>query len=69
MAEVKAGEESPAEDFEYSVNEDGESVSITKYVGDGGDVVIPSVIDGKKVTIIGSKWAAVYFLTMRPLPQ
>ena len=59
--EVKAGEESPAEDFEYEVNGDGESVTITKYVGSGGDVVIPSVIEGKRVTNIGS--AAFYLCT------
>ena len=39
------------EDFEYSV--DGDTVTITEYKGNGGDVVIPSEIDGKKVTAIG----------------
>ena len=39
------------EDFEYSV--EGETVTITEYKGHGGDVVIPSEIDGKKVTAIG----------------
>ncbi len=39
------------EDFEYSV--DGDTVTITEYKGKGGDVVIPSEIDGKKVTAIG----------------
>ena len=39
------------EDLEYSV--DGDSVTITEYKGNGGDVVIPSEIDGKKVTAIG----------------
>ena len=39
------------EDFEYSV--DGDSVTVTEYTGEGGDVFIPSEIDGKKVTAIG----------------
>ena len=39
-------------DYEWEENEDG-SVTITGYTGDGGDVVIPSVIDGKPVTSIG----------------
>ena len=39
------------EDFEYSV--DGDTVTVTEYTGEGGDVVIPSEIDGKKVTAIG----------------
>lgn len=38
-------------DLEYSV--DGDTVTITEYTGKGGDVVIPSEIDGKKVTAIG----------------
>lgn len=41
-------------DYEYEVNEDGNSVTITKYNGGGGDVVIPSEIEEKKVTGIGA---------------
>ena len=33
VAEVKAGEESPVEDFVYSVNEDGESVTTPICIG------------------------------------
>lgn len=40
-------------DYTYTVNEDGNSVTITKYTGEGGEVNIPSEIDGKKVTSIG----------------
>jgi len=40
-------------DYEYEVNTDGVSVTITKYKGSGGDVTIPSEIDGKAVTEIG----------------
>lgn len=45
-------------DFEYEVNEDGNSVEITGYAGSGGDVVIPAEIDGREVTSI--RWAAFY---------
>ncbi len=40
-------------DFEYEVNLDETTVTITKYLGEGGDVVIPSTIDGYSVTGIG----------------
>lgn len=50
-----ASEPKSAEDeFNYETNEDGNSVTITGYRGDGGDVIIPSEIGGKKVTAIGS---------------
>ncbi len=45
--------EAPASDFEYKENYGGESIAITKYKGKGGDVIIPTEIDGKKVTSIG----------------
>lgn len=38
-------------DYEYEENEEG--VTITKYNGSGGNVVIPSEIDGRKVTEVG----------------
>ena len=41
----------PASAFEYT--SDGESVTITKYVGEYADVVIPSTIDGLPVKSIG----------------
>ena len=44
---------SPESDFEYSINDDETSVTITKYIGEGGDVVIPRKIAGYDVTIIG----------------
>lgn len=48
--EVKAEEWG---DYKYKVLEDGNSVMITSYNGNGGEVVIPSEIDGKKVVDIG----------------
>ena len=41
--------------FEYAVNEDGESVTLTKYSGSDTEVIIPSELGGKKVTAIGEK--------------
>ncbi len=41
------------EDFSYEVTENGE-VTITEYKGEAAEVVIPSEIDGYKVTSIGS---------------
>ena len=40
-------------DYNYQVKSDG-SVEITKYTGEGGNVTIPNVIKGKKVTSIGN---------------
>ena len=40
-------------DYEYELLDDG-TVCITKYNGSDADVTIPSEIDGKKVTVIGS---------------
>lgn len=39
-------------DYEYTVNPDGISVSITGYTGSGGDITIPDNLDGKTVTKI-----------------
>lgn len=39
------------EDFTYTVS--GSSLTITKYTGSGGAVVIPGAIDGKSVVSIG----------------
>ena len=39
--------------FEYAVNEDGESVTLTKYSGSDTEVIIPSELGGKPVTAIG----------------
>ena len=40
-------------EFDFEANEDG-SITITKFIGDETNVVIPSKIDGKAVTSIGS---------------
>ena len=41
--------------FEYAVNKDGESVTLTKYSGSDTEVIIPSELGGKPVTAIGEK--------------
>ena len=42
-------------DFEYQANEDG-TVAVTRYLGSEGEVVIPSALGGKVVTVIEA-WA------------
>lgn len=37
-------------DFEYEIDEENGTAAITKYTGEGGDVTIPDMIDGKSVT-------------------
>lgn len=44
--------ESPVEDFEYEENEDG-GITITRYIGEETEVVIPEKINEKNVTVIG----------------
>ena len=41
-------------DYNYSIDSNG-NVTITKYIGSGGDVVIPEELDGHPVTIIGEQ--------------
>ncbi len=52
--EVQAEISEASGDYDYEIQEDG--VEITKYNGNGGDVVIPSKINGEKVIGIGD-WA------------
>lgn len=40
-------------DYEYTVNDDGRTVTITKYNGSAADLTVPYSINGKKVTVIG----------------
>lgn len=39
--------------FEYTVNEDGTSITINKYLGTDTEIVIPNTIDGYSITNIG----------------
>lgn len=45
-------QENKATDFVYEVNEQ-DGITITKYIGDSTDVIIPDTIQGKPVTKIG----------------
>lgn len=40
-------------DFETMENEDG-TVTIKRYIGSGGDIIVPKEIDGKSVSAIGN---------------
>lgn len=40
--------------WEYTINEDGNTITITEYNGTDADVVIPSNIDGYTVSILGN---------------
>lgn len=42
-----------SDEYQLAVSSDN-TVTITKYTGEGGDVKIPAEIDGKKVTAIGN---------------
>ncbi len=42
-------------DFNYTVNADGSTITITEYLGNGGAVVIPAEIDGYTVTVIAAR--------------
>src|ERR1019366_1630729 len=41
-----------AQDYDYTINGDN-TITITEYIGSGGDVTIPDTIDGLSVTSIG----------------
>lgn len=45
-------------DFEIIENEDG-TVTIKRYIGSGGDIVIPTEIDGKSVSAIGNTFDTI----------
>lgn len=49
-------ESDPAEDFDYKIDDDETYITITGYDGDNTDIVIPHIIEGLPVTVIG--WSA-----------
>lgn len=56
-------------EYEYTKNTDG-TITITKYLGAGGDVAIPSDIDGMNVTSIGDyAFANCSILTSVTIPD
>jgi hypothetical protein len=44
-----------AQDYDYSTNADGLTVTITDYLGSGGNVIIPGAIAGLPVTSVGGR--------------
>lgn len=59
VAVSAAGAETPASSFEYVENDDGD-ITITRFIGNETEVVIPSEIDGKRVTKIGKFYSLSY---------
>ena len=53
MLLASCGGPSPVEDFTFELNEDGASYTITKYVGEGGNVSIPPEYNG--LPVVGIK--------------
>ena len=49
-------------DFCYEINEDGETVTLTGYIGNGGDVTVPEMVeyDGKSYTVNSIKHGAFH---------
>ncbi len=50
---VLAQSVSPASDFEYDLNGDGTGVVILKYIGKGGDIIIPNSIEDFPIVSVG----------------
>jgi len=46
------GRASPVTDFNYELTKDGKGIMITGYTGNGGKVIIPSIIEDYPVTTI-----------------
>ena len=61
----KVPKESPASDFKYDLNEAGDGIVIQAYLGKGGDVVIPSKIEGYPV--VGLKLEILYNFDISPI--
>jgi len=58
-----------AQDYTYKINSD-KTITVTKYTGSGGEVIIPSTIDGHSVVIIGDRaFNDCYSLTSVMIPS
>ena len=58
------------EDYNFTVNEDGSTVTITKWTGSGSEVEVPETLDGKTVTVIGPwAFAQIESITKVTLPD
>jgi len=47
------GNAAPASDFKYDLSRDGKGIVILKYIGKGGNVIVPSEIEGMPVIQLG----------------
>jgi len=65
---ITASAETSKNDFEYRVLND-DTIEITKYTGNGGNVVIPSTIDGKKVTGFFTAFSGCENITSITIPN
>lgn len=63
---VLAQSVSPVSDFEYDLNGDGTGVVILKYVGKGGDIVIPDSIEDFPVVSGGCGFDNLYLIRFIP---
>ncbi|WP_303821227.1 leucine-rich repeat domain-containing protein [Ruminococcus flavefaciens] len=58
------------EDYNFTVNEDGSTVTITKWTGSGSEIEVPETLDGKTVTVIGTwAFAQIESITKVTLPD
>ena len=58
------------EDYNFTVNEDGSTVTITKWTGSGSEIEVPETLDGKTVTVIGPwAFAQIESITKVTLPD
>lgn len=57
----------PVTDFEYKENDDG--ITVTKYIGESTELVIPETIDGKPVTEIGYAFSMFKPITSLRIPD
>jgi len=53
-------------DFEHNLNGDGTGVVILKYVGKGGDIVIPDSIEDFPVVSVGCGFDNLYLIRFIP---
>ncbi len=65
-AQAIAQNVSPASDFEYDLSGDGTGVVILKYVGKGGDIVIPDSIEDFPVVSVGCGFDNLYWMQFTP---
>jgi hypothetical protein len=64
-----AAVQAQAQDYEFTTNADGISLTIVYYIGPGGDVTIPNAINGLPVTIIATKAFEESGLTSVTIPD